>query len=396
MPFTADAFLEALDLPSEHPYIWPQDNVHEVEREAWTQNAQSPSSQSKGCGDFPTRFSNKWNPDLHGDEDVCSQNEPSLSVATSSSSTADFLHEIEPCLLSMFHLNILLAAPLVLVFCLKKLYHAEKHDPSECQFHQLDPELLSEKKESIQKSSYFVAILSYMPSLRNATMAHDEQKRQTPEPYHQNNNSFERLLLWLSLFSNIVSISSFFSERKDRKMLDESENEYQDVTNNRFRKLCGTRSVSNDATEEPFVFTSEWLAYVVALFFTAVLMNDAMYVLEYQQSNLIAFHLFVISWSCGRFGSKVSFATALPISAIAFWLMACQDLDLPTIEPGLYYDESNPFISNVVKDWPADKRTYDDGRGTPWMITGDTRTGLPFMVNNNPEQKYVRKLVDVV
>ena len=27
------------------------------------------------------------------------------------------------------------------------------------------------------------------------------------------------------------------------------------------------------------------------------------------------------------------------------------------------------------------------------MLNGDVRTGLPFMVNNIPEQKYVRRLV---
>jgi len=364
---------------------------------------QTPSSLkpigSNECGDFTTHFWTKW-PLIHCDaiEDVRHRNVPS--------SAADFF-QIEPCLVSMFQMNMLLWAPLVLVFCLKRLYHVQKYDPNEFpSSRQLEPDCSAEslpeqKKSSMKKTSYFVAISSlpsYMPSLRKATMAHDKQRRQTSEPYHQNNNSFERLLLLLSLFSNAISVmasfSAMFSQERKREGKTLDGNESQDMTNYSFRKHRCARSDSNDTMRQgPFLFTTDWLAYVVALVFTAVLMNDAMYVLEYQQHNLIAFHLFFIYQSLKRFGSKVALATAIPISAIAFCIMAYQDLDLPAIEPGLYYDETNAFISETVQEWPVDKRTYDDGRGTPWMITGDTRTGLPFMVNNVPEQKFVRKWV---
>ena len=141
------------------------------------------------------------------------------------------------------------------------------------------------------------------------------------------------------------------------------------------------------------MITTEWLAYLVALVLTALLANDSMYIMEFGQRNLFALHLFVITVSLKRFGTKISLATCIPITAIALYIMAYTDLDLPTIEPGLYHDEQNIYISNIVKKWAVDKRTYDDGRGTPWMLTGDIRTGLPFMVNNIPEQKYVRRLV---
>ena len=122
-------------------------------------------------------------------------------------------------------------------------------------------------------------------------------------------------------------------------------------------------------------------------------MNDALYVLEFSQNNLIALHLFIISVALKRFGSKVSVMTALPITIVALYIMAHQDLDLPTIQPGLYYDETNPLISEAVQGWPIDKYTYDDGRGTPWLMTGDVRTGIPFTIIKIPEQNYVRRLV---
>jgi predicted alpha/beta-fold hydrolase len=43
---------------------------------------------------------------------------------------------------------------------------------------------------------------------------------------------------------------------------------------------------------------------------------------------------------------------------------------------------SNPYISNIVRHWPEQYRTYSfKGGATPWMPTGDSRTGLPFLLN---------------
>jgi hypothetical protein len=49
------------------------------------------------------------------------------------------------------------------------------------------------------------------------------------------------------------------------------------------------------------------------------------------------------------------------------------------------------IVATAVSKWPIDKRTYDDGRGTPWMMTGDTRTGLPFMFYKIPEIDFQRR-----
>lgn len=66
-------------------------------------------------------------------------------------------------------------------------------------------------------------------------------------------------------------------------------------------------------------------------------------------------------------------------------------IDLPTIDPGLYYSSSNPFISSIVSHWPESSRTYSvDNGATPYLLTGDQRTGIPFIVNKVEEQEYVR------
>ncbi|KAL7533893.1 hypothetical protein ACHAXR_005510 [Thalassiosira sp. AJA248-18] len=66
-------------------------------------------------------------------------------------------------------------------------------------------------------------------------------------------------------------------------------------------------------------------------------------------------------------------------------------IDLPTIDPGLYYSSSNPFISAIVSHWPRKSYTYNVENGaTPYLVNGDQRTGIPFLVNKIEEQEYVR------
>jgi predicted alpha/beta-fold hydrolase len=59
------------------------------------------------------------------------------------------------------------------------------------------------------------------------------------------------------------------------------------------------------------------------------------------------------------------------------------------IPEGLYYDASNPMISQIVKEWPEQFRTYGSDK-TPWMLTGDARTGLPFLLNLVSSPKWNR------
>ena len=66
-------------------------------------------------------------------------------------------------------------------------------------------------------------------------------------------------------------------------------------------------------------------------------------------------------------------------------------IDLPTINEGLYHSSNNPYISTIVKHWPVQSRTYNVKNGaTPYLVNGDQRTGIPFIVNKVEEQEHVR------
>ena len=66
-------------------------------------------------------------------------------------------------------------------------------------------------------------------------------------------------------------------------------------------------------------------------------------------------------------------------------------IDLPTIKEGLYHSSSNSLISSIVSHWPESSRTYNVANGaTSYLVNGDQRTGIPFLVNKVEEQEYVR------
>ena len=68
-------------------------------------------------------------------------------------------------------------------------------------------------------------------------------------------------------------------------------------------------------------------------------------------------------------------------------------IDLPTIQPGFYHS-SNPLIQSIAKHWDESSRTYNVTSGaTPYLVNGDQRTGIPFLVNKIEEQEYVRVYV---
>lgn len=66
-------------------------------------------------------------------------------------------------------------------------------------------------------------------------------------------------------------------------------------------------------------------------------------------------------------------------------------IDLPSINEGLYYSTSNALTSSIVSHWPESSRTYNVENGaTPYLVNGDQRTGIPFLVNSVEDQEYVR------
>lgn len=69
-------------------------------------------------------------------------------------------------------------------------------------------------------------------------------------------------------------------------------------------------------------------------------------------------------------------------------------IDIPTIEEGLYFSSSSNLASSIVSHWPESSRTYTVGSGaTPYLVNGDQRTGIPFLIHKIEEQEYVRAWV---
>lgn len=60
-------------------------------------------------------------------------------------------------------------------------------------------------------------------------------------------------------------------------------------------------------------------------------------------------------------------------------------LDLPTYNAGFYHSGSNALMNAIARNWSDYDRRYETENGgdaTPWLITGDSRTGIPFLVNS--------------
>jgi len=63
---------------------------------------------------------------------------------------------------------------------------------------------------------------------------------------------------------------------------------------------------------------------------------------------------------------------------------------------GLYYTRhkhKNPLVHGIVQRWPKDQRTYT--HPTRWMLNGDIRTGLPFLLYNVPNPVWYRVFLTV-
>lgn len=143
---------------------------------------------------------------------------------------------------------------------------------------------------------------------------------------------------------------------------------------------------------------------VVAVASSAVVMTDTMYVL--QNGPTYGAVLFVLSVGASL---GVTYRFDLPVASVAVACLVVMSVALVWdgdtdavvfgnkvdqvhgIREGLFYDPSNRFVSSIVSHWPESSRTYDKAHGaTQWMPTGDSRTGLPFLLNHVPRPTWHR------
>lgn len=136
---------------------------------------------------------------------------------------------------------------------------------------------------------------------------------------------------------------------------------------------------------------------------SAILATDMLYVLEFGShygAALLLLSSMLAVLSCRR--HKMPIVMSL---LFLFWVLTAHLIWDPStrkvqfggsevprkVEEGLYYDSSNPLMAKVAQEWPMETRTYTTEFGaTPWMPTGDSRTGLPFLIHSVTHPTWTR------
>jgi predicted alpha/beta-fold hydrolase len=122
------------------------------------------------------------------------------------------------------------------------------------------------------------------------------------------------------------------------------------------------------------------LLYVWTVISAMVLWTDELYCLEmgprYGATTFVAVVFLVWRSTSNRFLR----CTLLGSVLITLFLVYDSTMVAPQFEEGLYYDTVRG--TPIVQQWPEPYRKYTPA--TPWMPTGDARTGLPFLLNRAP------------
>ena len=148
---------------------------------------------------------------------------------------------------------------------------------------------------------------------------------------------------------------------------------------------------------------------------TLILMTDTLYVL--QNGPLYGILLFITSIClsirlCLTYNLNITSVIVVLLCLLSIHLITTDDnngtseihfgspIDTVRIKDGLYYNTNNKLVSKIVQNWvPKQLHVYDKVHGaTSWMPTGDSRTGLPFILNKysiDDEPDWVRVFLEV-
>lgn len=149
-------------------------------------------------------------------------------------------------------------------------------------------------------------------------------------------------------------------------------------------------------------FNATTVAFTLAILSSATIATDTMYIQEFGKVYVLGLYgvvLAVSTSSCScvqRDPSFWTFGLQVPTTALVVCHSLSCDHTLPTdsLKPGFYHNKLNPTIAKIVQQWPAEHRVYRNP--SPWVVNGDTRTGIPFFINHVPTQPYVRRYVPSV
>eukprot|EP00979_Chaetoceros_neogracilis_P017784 scaffold10272_cov276-Chaetoceros_neogracile.AAC.18 len=189
--------------------------------------------------------------------------------------------------------------------------------------------------------------------------------------------------LWLRLFSCIIAplVGTYLIAKEIRP--NNSENKDRDWRHDR---------------HQVFIM-------LLGLAASAVLFTDSLYVQAYGRTNggICLGTLTLISLRRSvklRFYKKRFLCAMMALLSITGFLLARSErggpslsdhpgIDISSLEAGLHYSKDNAFMTRVAQLWPEENRLYDRSNASPFP-TGDSLTGIPFMVNSSPEQLYYR------
>lgn len=142
---------------------------------------------------------------------------------------------------------------------------------------------------------------------------------------------------------------------------------------------------------------------VLSVASSLVLMTDTLYVLE--NGPCLGVALFGVSLLLSLrafrrydlFKSSIILYCILLLAMHLVWdsktgsLTFGDKVDEVKIGEGLYFNPANDFVLSLVKNWPEHYRVYNTATGaTRWTLTGDSRTGFPFLLNHVPNLDWNR------
>jgi hypothetical protein len=200
--------------------------------------------------------------------------------------------------------------------------------------------------------------------------------------------------LWLRLFASVIAplgIAHLVWKVLERKASTVDRRESTEKANANANADNDNNNNNNNSKREKTILSIVCLLSVAS---SVVILTDTLYVLEYGPwygaTLLVASGVLSLTTAVKKRLYK-TMVGQICILALLVYLVYDYETglfqfghpdDVVKIREGLYYDTSNSYVQTIVKHWPVHYRTYSVETGaTPWMPTGDSRTGLPFLLN---------------
>jgi predicted alpha/beta-fold hydrolase len=205
--------------------------------------------------------------------------------------------------------------------------------------------------------------------------------------------------LWLRLFASLIApvgvVHLLFLASKNTRTTTETTT----TTTGTRKSDSHKNTIDRTRTAAPL-----WIKMITTAS-SIILLTDTLYVYEFGAS--VGAMLLLASLGLGSYTSTASssqwriwrlfclasiLVTALLIVQPDGTLQLGNAQDMPRNVPeGLYYDNETGSATSIVEHWAESTRTYDEASRTPWFPTGDSRTGLPFLLHKVGPVPWMRR-----